>query len=153
MRYTNGKNISIVFEGDVLNHFDKYRQKNSSSKEAGGQLFARYHDAGLIISKATGPSEKDKRGKFFFWPSRANEQKDIEDNHKNGLHFVGDWHTHPQVIPKPSADDVRNICDCFIKSDHRLNYFVMVIVGTAPFPEGLSVSVHNTETASFLHAA
>ena len=63
--------------------------------------------------------------------------------HADGLHYVGDWHTHPDPVPLPSMTDLHSISECLIRSRHELNAFVMVIVGTAPLPEALHVSVHD----------
>jgi hypothetical protein len=63
--------------------------------------------------------------------------------HKRDLHYVGDWHTHPELAPSPSGRDLRSIEECARKSTHGLNGFLLIVVGLAPFPEGLSVSLHN----------
>ncbi len=150
MQFTDGKTITIRFEDSVISCFDRHRQIRSSDSEAGGQLFARYSDGEVLVCKATGPKENDKRGRFFFLPNRKSERAEIIKSHEDGLHFIGDWHTHPESIPRPSGEDLSSISDCYRQSAHSLKYFVMVIVGTASFPQGISVSVHNGEDARFL---
>lgn len=152
MQFTDGKTITIRFEEGVIACFDRHRQIKSSDAEAGGQLFARYGDGEVLICKATGPKENDKRGRFFFFPNRKSERAEILKNHEDGLHFIGDWHTHPEVIPKPSSDDFASIQNCYRESKHSLKYFIMVIIGTSEFPQGLSVSIHNDTEAIFLSA-
>jgi len=44
------------------------------------------------------------------------------------------------------------MADLFVRSKHELNAFLMVIVGTAEFPKGLHVSLHETNTWSALNA-
>lgn len=66
--------------------------------------------------------------------------------HRKGFNFVGDWHTHPEAVPAPSPTDVKTINDAVAKSQHHLQGFVMVIVGTGSFPAGLHISV-NTATS------
>lgn len=150
MQFTDGKTITLRFEESVIACFERHRQIKPSDPEAGGQLFARYSDGEVLVCKATGPKEDDKRGRFFFLPNRRSERAEIIKNHEDGLHFIGDWHTHPEVIPNPSGEDLKSIKNCYRQSKHSLKYFVMVIVGTAPFPHGLSVSTHSVTESVFL---
>ena len=134
----------VELNASVLLTFSKFRQKRCWHKEAGGQLFAKISNDAIVIQKATPPRPGDRRGRFLFWPNRVAEQTEIDLEFANGLHYVGDWHTHPQRIPKMSSTDKRNIQKCFSMSDHDLSAFLMIIVGNAPFPKGLSVSLHSS---------
>jgi integrative and conjugative element protein (TIGR02256 family) len=69
---------------------------------------------------------------------------EIKSCFSDGLHFVGDWHTHPEGEPTPSSVDIKSMEDCFKKSSHQLEAFMMVIVGQAKFPKGLWVSLHGS---------
>ena len=60
---------------------------------------------------------------------------------KRHLHYIGDWHTHHQWAPAPSARDVAAMCALFVESTHELPGLTIVIVGRAPEPEGLFVGV------------
>jgi proteasome lid subunit RPN8/RPN11 len=62
--------------------------------------------------------------------------------HRKGLHFVGDWHTHPEPIPTPSPSDIRTIEEAVAKSRHHLHGFLMIVVGSSEFPIGLYVSLN-----------
>lgn len=119
----------LVFTDRVLDHFACNRQTAGNPKEAGGQLFALFEDDVIQIVLATGPRPTDKRGPTSYVPDRRAERAEIEYHFARGLHFVGDWHTHPERIPSPSAVDKRNMQDCYRRSIHRLNFFVLVIVG------------------------
>jgi proteasome lid subunit RPN8/RPN11 len=59
------------------------------------------------------------------------------------LHYVGDWHTHPELRPYPSPPDDHSIAECVRKSSHDLNGFVLVVVGRLEPPGGLTVGVHD----------
>lgn len=135
--------FEVCISPEVLEHFYNYRQLQPSSKEAGGQLFAKIHSGIIHVCSVTGPRKLDRRGRFFFNPTRWLEKLEIKKKFNNGLHYVGDWHTHPQQIPEPSALDIKSMKECFIKSKHELPFFILVIVGQVATPKGLSVSIHN----------
>ncbi|WP_284319374.1 Mov34/MPN/PAD-1 family protein [Dyella acidisoli] len=133
----------LILHDRVLDHFKRHRQLTSKSAEAGGQLFARFEGYQIHVVEATGPHQEDKRGRFSFLPNRNKEQRDIDNFYRNGLIFIGDWHTHPQDIPVPSVTDIASITDCFRKSQHNLYAFVLIVVGRREAPEGLNISLHN----------
>lgn len=119
-----------------------YQQRHFHSLEAGGQLFAQFIDGDVVVEKATGPRPSDLRFRHLFIPDRSKEQSEINAMHREGFHFVGDWHTHPEPIPAASPSDVNSIRDAFAKSKHHLNWFIMMIAGTKEFPAGLFVATH-----------
>lgn len=138
-------NQHIVIEPSVLAHLSSFRQLDSSKKEAGGQLFGRVVGESLAIQKATGPREQDFRSRFRFAPNRKLERIEIREMYAQDLHFVGDWHTHPQLIAEPSWTDIRSMKSLFIKSKHKLGGMVLIIAGQENAPSGLYVGLCNGE--------
>jgi integrative and conjugative element protein (TIGR02256 family) len=143
----------IQFETGVLDHFDQNRQLHFWHREAGGQLFARIVGHRIIVSEATGPRPEDKRGRTFFEPDRRSEQADIDAMFARDLHYVGDWHTHPERSPTPSARDYLTMASRVRLSRHRLAAFLFVIVGQLPPPGGLTVVVHDGTSGYLLTPA
>jgi integrative and conjugative element protein (TIGR02256 family) len=144
IRYSIGSSGQVlVLTDSVVTHFKKHRQRFCIKAEAGGQLFACFKEPEIRIEVATGPRPTDKRGRTYYRPDRRAERKEIIYYHKRGLHYVGDWHTHPSRIPKPSPTDLSNIRDCFLRSSHTLAAFVIIIIGTARAPKGFRVSLHD----------
>ena len=133
----------LVLSVEVVGKFRRYRQNRWYQREAGGQLFARLSLSRIIIEEATGPRRTDRRTRTSYVPDRAAEQREIDSRHAEGLHYVGDWHTHPEALPGPSGLDIASISDSVRKSTHALNGFLLVIVGQAEPPDGLLVSVHD----------
>jgi integrative and conjugative element protein (TIGR02256 family) len=131
----------LIFTTSVTEHFVRHRQVRWWHREAGGQLFARFDLPNVIIEEATGPRRTDWRTRNSYRPNRRAEQKEISNRHRRGLHFVGDWHTHPESIPSPSEQDEVSMQDMVSRSDHALNGFVLAIVGIELPPRGLHVSV------------
>jgi integrative and conjugative element protein (TIGR02256 family) len=130
---------------EVLRHFAKQRQTGRHAPEVGGQLFASFEKFRVRVTLATGPRKPDLRGRFSFQPDRSLENAEIKKRFAGGLHFIGDWHTHPEPQPTPSALDLRSMADCFRRSKHSLAHFVMIIVGQDDGPAGLWVSLHDAK--------
>jgi integrative and conjugative element protein (TIGR02256 family) len=79
---------------------------------------------------------------WSFRPDRSAERKEIRKLFEEGLHYLGDWHTHAQRRPHPSGIDLESMSELVLKSRHELSGFLMVIVGSSEPPEGLWVSFH-----------
>ncbi len=132
---------AVVISDHAAETIKSFRQLEPQDKEAGGQLFARFNEKDTIIVEATKPKLLDRRSRSGFRPNRWLQRREIRERHKRGLHFVGDWHTHPEPVPVASAIDLSNTKDCFNRSQHELKAFVMIIAGTKDFPEGLYVAL------------
>lgn len=135
----------LLIEPDVLRHFAKHRQVGPRAPEVGGQLFATFEKLRVRVTQATGPRDADQRSRFSFFPNRGRENSEIKEQFAGGLHYVGDWHTHPERQPSPSSVDLDSMADCFRNSTHSLSHFVMIIVGQDASPVGLWVSLHTTK--------
>lgn len=146
-----GSGQSLVFSNGVIQHLCRFRQRWWWHREAGGQLFARFIEGNVVVNTATGPRDTDRRTRTSYVPDRDAEREEIAKFFEQGLHFVGDWHSHAETYPAPSALDDRSMAECVRKSDHSLNGFLLVIVGTALPPDGWHISVHDGERRYVLH--
>lgn len=141
---------TLILTQPVLDQFSKYRQRRWWLREAGSQLFARFDGNDIVVVEATPPGRYDIRSRFGFRPDRRREQTEILERHERGLHFVGDWHTHPEAAPRPSPVDTESMRELITRSQHQLNAFIMVIVGTRAAPDGLSVTLHSQAAITYL---
>ena len=135
--YEGPNGLILHIEQHVLVHLYGNAQRKCWSREAGGQLFASIKNNRWVVAKATGPRPTDLRSRFSFRADRKAEKAEILSLFQEGLHYVGDWHTHPQDVPSPSHTDICNITDTVQASEHSLPGFLMIIVGRLPAPEGL----------------
>ena len=145
---------ALMLAEPALATMTQFQQTAERDKEAGGQLFAIFEGSDTVIVEATPPKVLDWRTRRKFRPNRILQRREIRCRYKRGLHFVGDWHTHPEPIPHPSAADVRSMQECFNKSVHDLAAFVMIILGTNPVPTGISVALVSdtvVQTLAALH--
>lgn len=122
---------TIILSGEIIEQFLKSRQIKLSQREIGGQLFARISQDEIIIEKTFFPDKRDKRTRTSFFPNRKKQKDEISHCFSNGLHYVGDWHTHPETAPSPSSIDLESMRECFIKSKHELNSFILIVVGNS----------------------
>lgn len=143
LEFTLPNNDRLIVTEDVLAHFEHNRQ-HFGQRERGGLLFARFESRKTIICQASGPSKSDWMRRFQFRANKNKAQQVINRNFELGLHYVGEWHTHPEGYPNPSGDDRKAIKACFTKSEHSLDYFILAIVGQHPFPEGLWVGTSDS---------
>lgn len=134
---------TVTFADPVLEYLSHHRQTRNPQPEAGGQLFASIRGPEIFVSDITGPRKTDKRFRFLYIPDRKAEQDEIDVRFKQGLHYVGDWHTHPEPTAEPSSQDLQSMRECIRKSRHQLNAFLLVIVGSAMVPTCLHVSLHS----------
>ncbi|WP_336970033.1 Mov34/MPN/PAD-1 family protein [Sphingobium aromaticiconvertens] len=141
--YEGPGGLVIHIEQPALAHLYRNAQHKCWSREAGGQLFASIKHNRWVVTKATGPRTTDFRSRFGFRPDRKAERAEILALFQEGLHYVGDWHTHPQNVPSPSHTDIRNITETVQASEHSLSGFLLAIVGRLPAPDGLWLSFHD----------
>ncbi len=128
----------LRLEGQVVEYIFAYRQNRFWKTEAGGQLFA-FHEPGLFrVAGVTGPRPTDRRTVCSYQPDRAAEQAEIAEYYRRDMHFVGDWHTHSQRVPRPSRADEESTLEIVRQSRHVMLGAALIIVGTKNPPEGIS---------------
>lgn len=142
LRYSCAEFV-IEFSDPVLETFQRHRQLSLRASESGGQLFCFLDGNNVFVNHATEPGLTDRRSRFSFWPSRRKEQKEINKLFGDGLHYIGDWHTHPENVPSPSGEDIRKIQAIFRESEHILRGILIVIIGRNLGSSGLWVGMAN----------
>ncbi len=135
-----GSSKQVVLSDDVIFHVLQHRQKKLWSKEAGGQLFARFNGDATIVHRATGPRPTDRRSRRSYNPDPDAEQSEIDEMYGVGLHYVGTWHSHPERVPTPSHIDTWTMQGTVSRAVHSLPGFLLLIVGTDNPPSGFHLS-------------
>lgn len=75
------------------------------------------NDRGTItIRQGTGGYATDDRSRHRFTPDRSLEKRDLRKCFWKRRHYIGNCHTHPEALPKPSRVDVKNTRARFIES-------------------------------------
>lgn len=133
----------LIFAEGAMATLQAARQLRRGDREAGGQLFGTISGREVVVERATGVRPGDRRRRTSFVPNRAAEQHEIAVQHRDGRVYLGDWHTHPELAPAPSARDLASVREIARKSRHLAGPVVLVVVGTAPPPLGIHVLLHD----------
>lgn len=140
-----GARWRMKFAPSALETLKRNVQHGASSKEAVGQLYSR--DLTIpeieicVATRLTPLSATFAKVKFDPHVALRERRSFLSD----GLHCVGLWHTHPEPIPIPSSDDRSLAKEHAQAAKPNLSGLVFAIVGTAQFPRGLQVWVHDGE--------
>ena len=137
-----GSNQILEIPPTSLKVFQAFSQ-GKQGLESGGLLFGHFELPRVILDVVTAPVATDKQGQYHFEIDSKNADKEIQKQFKAGHHFLGEWHTHPQVQPHPSPKDLQTIRNLFVNSRHELNAVIMIIVGSRQNHLSLWVSLHN----------
>lgn len=114
--------------------FNRYRQINATAPEAGGVLLGRFiqDTSDIVVDDVTTPGLDDVASRLTFRRSRRRTQELINQAwHKSGgtRNYLGEWHTHPEDDPSPSAVDLRNWHRIVKAAHYEQDTLIFVIVG------------------------
>ena len=123
----------------ALQHASRHRQSAPWATEAGGQLFGTLNATQVCVTEASGPYAGDERSRFRYRSNPAAAQRAIEDRHKRGLLYLGEWHTHVEDHPSASGLDDDAMRRLIASSQLNSNALLMMIVGRARSASGLAV--------------
>ena len=138
-----GASWALEFPAKHLQALEFHAQRGRLSNEAAGQLYSAAPQSEVVRVDAVTklPARVATRtGLRLDMPAISKER---EACFGQGLHCLGFWHTHPQLIPSPSTDDVTLASDHAKAGRAALAGLVFVIVGTAAAPDGIGVWVHD----------
>lgn len=129
----------IIFSAGVRRHLLKSRQISISAPEAGGQLFGIIDVDRVFVEKATGPYKSDSRSRYHYRSDPGVAQRNIDKEAKKGRLYLGDWHTHPERVPKASCEDVTTFKKMIQSSSLISTAHIMLIQGTGSDMAGMAV--------------
>ncbi len=126
----------VAFERRAWNWIQNRIQLLPWTHESGGQLFGKIDGWNVIVSEATGPNPEDTHSRVSFVFDVQTANKEIADRFGRGLHYLGDWHTHPETFPQPSLQDRQNAGRMFTTAKGR-PFLLMIIAGSSSTYVGL----------------
>ena len=101
--------------------------------ETGGVLMGHVGSEGIFIEVASDPGPKAIHESVYFKADPNYIDLFIDMNYANShgkCVYLGEWHTHPQVIPEPSSVDLISLEEI---SDTAEEFAILVILGAVGF--------------------
>lgn len=129
--------VKLIVPKGAFRVFDDNRQFGNKH-ECGGLLFVHEnHRDGVVLGLVTPPSSKDRSTRYSldFDPERCSNE--IETANKRGYRLIGYWHTHPEVTPNLSSQDMQTFRKIIKENPVELPSPIAVIVGRDKGPEGI----------------
>lgn len=123
--------FSVEFAPGVPEAMRKAAALSMDGRETGGILLGRDPEVdGLIkVVRAAGPGPRAIRDRSFFLRDlRYSRRLARLAYEREGLQWVGDWHTHPRGPRGPSGFDLRTYASHLSDSELKFKAFVAVIV-------------------------
>ena len=115
---TEDGRFSVAIEDDLLECLSKLCAE-AAPFETGGILIGSYTEGGntASVTRVEGPPSDSKKGRNHFYRGTNGLQDLMEALWKSGEHYLGEWHSHPGGLPKPSPSDLKQMKA--ISEDHE----------------------------------
>lgn len=100
----------VCFSKDAVTAMvDAARKK--PDRETGGILIGRYSDDLTVawVDAVTDEPADSRSGRTWFMRGHAGLRKLLTRFWRDGRHYVGEWHSHPNYSPDPSYPDISSI--------------------------------------------
>jgi integrative and conjugative element protein (TIGR02256 family) len=138
---------TVVLEGEFLSRSVRLAREHLPN-EVGTALYGHYSDDGRVAHvSGLGPLAPDSRGaRFSFLRGIRGLQgffaKLFWDT-SGKIHYVGEWHSHPNGAPHPSGTDDENMMAIARDQQADCPEAVLVILGVTPESVSRSVYVYS----------
>lgn len=135
LTFINNRGAKFKLTQDVVTQMRHYEQDTTDKEEAGGVLLGRFilDCSDVVVDQITVPIQEDGRGRFRFFRSARKHQQVIFRvwrRSKGTCNYLGEWHTHPEPDPLPSALDLQTWRRKLSKDRFNSDVLYFVIVGT-----------------------
>jgi integrative and conjugative element protein (TIGR02256 family) len=131
-RYQINDREYLELSDDALKVFSAHVQAFGQNEAGGILLGSIYPGFRVVIEKATAPYYPDRAGPCYFDRSRKRAQRIVEREWENssGIRiYLGEWHTHPELHPTPSARDYKMISNMLRQTKMQIDFLFLIIVG------------------------
>lgn len=135
LTFINNRGAKFKLTPGVVTQMRHYVQDTTDKKEAGGVLLGRFilDCSDVVVDQITVPLQEDRRGRFRFFRSAWKHQQlifRVWRRSKGTCNYLGEWHTHPESDPFPSALDLQTWRQKLSKDRFDSDVLYFVIVGT-----------------------
>ena len=125
----------LVLLDQALSKVKRHITKSGFSKESGGILLGSYDPRRreYRVTDFTLPTRDDARSAFSFVRSKASANAEIETAWRESdgkINYLGEWHTHDEVMPYPSPTDRDLMRDIIADGSCVFDHCYMLIIGS-----------------------
>lgn len=108
-----------------------YASASGWRNETGGILIGRYEDGQrtAVILEVTGPPAGSSWGRTWFRRGAGDINALLERRWREGVYYLGEWHTHPNGAPDPSPDDLRAMLSISVQPSYACPEPILLILG------------------------
>ncbi|WP_159994016.1 Mov34/MPN/PAD-1 family protein [Roseomonas sp. 18066] len=106
----------------------------AAQRETGGILIGRLTGNGstAVVMEATSKPGGSRSGWFWFVRGTRGLTQLLEQRWRQGQHYLGEWHYHPNVSPEPSARDLQTMAAIARDGRYQCREPVLAIIGGHP---------------------
>jgi len=99
--------------------------------ETGGLLMGYWGEGVPVITHIIGPGPGASHERFNFEPDYAYHRQEVDRLYaeREGLWYLGDWHTHPCGVAEPSRLDLKMVQSVRANKDAHVPKPLMLILG------------------------
>lgn len=135
----------VVIEEAVL-EFIEAESRKSPRTETGGVVAGRgsLNEGEVDLTHASGPGPKARRTRYSFVRDKEYCQAFLDRvavESQGEVDYLGEWHKHHEVEPRPSGTDVRTAADIARSPDYHVSLCLLLIIGKTDCRESLRVFV------------
>jgi len=118
----------VVIMNDVVQLFKKYQQLLSRTPESAGVLIGERRGKHIVITDISIPGKGDSCSRYQVDRKGEHHQEKVDESFiksNKTKHYLGEWHTHPEKRPTPSAQDYKSWSKIHINNEN----VILIIVG------------------------
>jgi integrative and conjugative element protein (TIGR02256 family) len=123
---------AVTISHRVYRDMQAYRQTGWRNETGGALAGYRRDDKVWMIAKLMHPSSKNKSGRTWlkrYLPDAQKFATRVYDESQGRFTYIGEWHTHPEKLPKPSHQDIGMLEDILKGSSPPLPFLFGLILG------------------------
>lgn len=134
MRFVRRNGSLVEFSAGALDALNGMRQVDQDAPESGGVLLGRMivDTDHVVVDEVTTPGLRDVQTRYSFRRSRDSAQLRVTQAwHETGSTriYLGEWHSHPEDDPAPSAVDRRDWSRVLKEAVYEQDFLLFAIVG------------------------
>ncbi|MBE0470898.1 MAG: Mov34/MPN/PAD-1 family protein [Methyloprofundus sp.] len=99
----------VVFPVHLLLRMESYKQSTSQLPESGGVFFGSMRGKHIEITDISLPQPDDSQSRYRFARKSIHHFKQAVtfwEQSSGAVSYIGEWHTHPENIARPSSVDL-----------------------------------------------